>query len=45
MRERATLIGANLTIDRNAVAGGTRVRLEVPTDDTQGLELTAENGR
>jgi two-component system sensor histidine kinase UhpB len=45
MRERAALIGANLTIDGNPVAGGTRVRLEVPTDDPRGLELTAENGQ
>jgi two-component system, NarL family, sensor histidine kinase UhpB len=45
MRERATLIGASLTIDGNPVAGGTRVRLEVPTDNTRGLELTTENGR
>jgi two-component system sensor histidine kinase UhpB len=33
MRERATLIGASLTIDRDPVAGGCRVRLEVPAED------------
>jgi len=45
MRERATLIGANLTIDGNPVDGGTRVRLEVPTADHAGLEARTENGR
>jgi two-component system, NarL family, sensor histidine kinase UhpB len=45
MRERATLIGANLTIDGNPADGGTRVRLEVPTEDHAGLELRTENGR
>ena len=33
MRERATLIGATLTIDRNPAGGGCRVRLEVPIED------------
>ncbi|HUJ33749.1 MAG TPA: histidine kinase [Solirubrobacteraceae bacterium] len=45
MRERATLVGANLTIDGNLADGGTRVRLEVPTDDRRSLELPMENGR
>ena len=45
MRERAALIGANLTIDGDPVAGGTRVRLEVPTDDARSLDVTLENGR
>jgi two-component system sensor histidine kinase UhpB len=33
MRERATLIGASLTIDRDPVTSGCRVRLEVPAED------------
>ncbi|MGA8340155.1 MAG: sensor histidine kinase [Solirubrobacteraceae bacterium] len=33
MRERATLIGASLTIDRDPVADGCRVRLVVPAED------------
>jgi two-component system, NarL family, sensor histidine kinase UhpB len=45
MRERATLIGANLTIGGASVAGGTRVRLEVPTESHAGLEVRTENGR
>ncbi len=45
MRERATLIGANLTIDGNPVAGGTRVRLEVPTEEHESLAVRTENGR
>jgi two-component system, NarL family, sensor histidine kinase UhpB len=45
MRERATLIGANLTIDGDPVAGGTRVRLDVPTDNARRLDVTTENGR
>lgn len=32
MRERATLIGASLTIDRDPDKGGCRVRLEVPAE-------------
>jgi two-component system, NarL family, sensor histidine kinase UhpB len=46
MRERATLVGADLTIDGDLVDGGTRVRLEVPFVDRQRLEArTRENGR
>jgi len=45
MRERATLVGASLTIDGDVVDGGTRVRLEVSTDGRRSLELTGENGR
>jgi two-component system, NarL family, sensor histidine kinase UhpB len=45
MRERATLIGANLTIDTEPVDGGTRVRLEVPAEDHASLEVRTENGR
>jgi two-component system, NarL family, sensor histidine kinase UhpB len=45
MCERATLIGANLTIDGDVVNGGTRVRLEVPTEDHGRLEVRTENGR
>ena len=33
MRERATLIGASLTIDRDPLTSGCRVRLEVPAED------------
>ena len=33
MRERATLIGATLTIDGNPTGHGCRVRLEVPMED------------
>jgi signal transduction histidine kinase len=33
MRERATLIGATLTIDSDRTDGGCRVRLEVPTEN------------
>lgn len=33
MRERATLIGATLTIDRNPAGAGCRVRLAVPAED------------
>lgn len=39
MRERATLIGANLTIDGDPVAGGTRVRLEVPMGNGRNVGL------
>ena len=45
MRERATLIGASLTIDENPVESGTRVRLEVPTEDHEHLHVRTENGR
>ncbi len=45
MRERATLIGANLTIDTERVDSGTRVRLEVPTEAHLSLEVRTENGR
>src|ERR1700729_377846 len=43
MRERATLIGPNLTIDGDPVAGGTRVRLEVPT--ASGRNVALPDGR
>ncbi len=33
MRERATLIGARLRIDRDPSGGGTRLRLEVPVEN------------
>ena len=42
MRERATLIGANLTIDADPVAGGTRVRLEVPTANGRNVALPTD---
>ena len=42
MRERATLIGANLTIDGDPVAGGTRVRLEVPTGNEHAVATPTE---
>ena len=45
MRERATLIGANLTIDGDPVTGGTRVRLEVPTDNLRHVEIQTEPAR
>ena len=45
MRERATLIGANLTIDGDPATGGCRVRLEVPTEQARSLEVAAENHR
>ena len=45
MRERATLIGANLTIDVDPATGGCRVRLEVPTEQARSLEVAAENHR
>ena len=49
MRERATLVGANLTIDGDPVGGGTRVRLEVPTGTTRAAEIPTvsppESGR
>jgi two-component system sensor histidine kinase UhpB len=45
MRERATLVGANLTIDADPVAGGTRVRLEVPTENGRSLVVRTEDGR
>jgi len=45
MRERATLVGANLTIDGHPVDGGTRVRLDVPTEDRRSLGAPTENGR
>jgi signal transduction histidine kinase len=44
MRERATLIGANLVIDQDPQAGGCRVRLEVPTENGR-VEIRTENGR
>ena len=44
MRERATLIGANLMIDQDPQAGGCRVRLEVPTENGR-VEIRTENGR
>jgi two-component system, NarL family, sensor histidine kinase UhpB len=45
MRERATLVGANLTIDGHLVDGGTRVRLDVPTEGRRSLGAPMENRR
>ena len=45
MRERATLIGANLTIDGDPATGGCRVRLQVPMEHARSLEVATENGR
>ena len=45
MRERATLIGANLTIEGDPVTGGTRVRLEVPTGVGRSVGLSTEAER
>ena len=43
MRERATLVGATLTIDGNPAGRGCRVRLEVPIADR--VEVSTEDGR
>jgi two-component system, NarL family, sensor histidine kinase UhpB len=45
MRERAALIGANLTIDEDPMAGGTRVRLEVPSGNGRNVELHGRQDR
>lgn len=44
MRERATLIGADLVIDHDPQAGGCRVRLKVPTENGP-VAVRSENGR